>query len=218
MFYLIGVNHNSQSHLPGATLDRDQAELQRCLEISIEKYRPNLIAVEESDETLLDKKKGVTYESIPRNVAEAHGIESIFCEPSGDEKRRIGYKDQSQIHLELFTSGLLRDCPPGLEAAAAHAVAISLIFPLREEFWIEKLRKHNQLEVVFVLGEDHLDTFCRRLEGLGIQSKVLFRGIGVTAAQMCEIEAARRFPAEAPDLFEAMIKGMRERDLRLQGC
>ena len=99
-----------------------------------------------------------------------------------------------------------------LEAAAAHAVAISLIFPLREEFWLEKLKKDNQLEVVFVLGEDHLDTFCRRLEGLGIQSKVLFRGIGVTAAQMCEIEAARRFPAENPNLFEAMIKGMRERD------
>jgi hypothetical protein len=211
MFYLIGVNHKSQSHLPGATLDKDQAELQRCLEISIEKYRPNLIAVEESNDTLFDKKRGVTYESIPRNVARAHGIESIFCEPSGDEKKLIGYMGESQVHLELFTSGLLRDCPPGLEGAAAHAVAIALIFPLREKFWIEKLKKDIQLELVFVLGEDHLDTFCRRLEGLGIQSMVPFRGIGVTAAQMCEIKAARRFAAENPDLFEAMIKGMGKR-------
>ena len=209
MFYLIGVNHNCQRRLPGAPLDKDQAELQRCLEISIEKYRPNLIAVEESDDTL--KERGVTYESIPRNVAQEHRIEPILCEPSGEEKRRIGYMNRSQIYRELFTADLLRDCPPGLEEAAVDAVVISLIFPMREEFWIEKLKKDIQLKIVFVLGENHLDTFCCRLKGRGIQSKVLFRGIGVTAAQKCEIEAAKRFPAENPNLFEAMIKGMRER-------
>jgi hypothetical protein len=208
MFYLIGVNHNAQRHPPGATLDTDQAELQRCLEEAIDKYRPRLIAVEESDDTLFDRRSGITYESIPRSVAQRHRIDPMFCEPSDDEKKRIGYNDKSQIQLELFTSGLLRDCPSGLEGAAAHAVEVAVIFPIREEHWVQKLKEHLHSEVVFVLGEDHIEGFSGRLQARGVQSKVIFRNIGVSDAQKVESKAARRFPIENPDLFCAMLQQM----------
>jgi len=198
MFYLIGVNHNAQRHPCGATLDKDQEELQRRLNEAIDDHHPELIAVEESVDTLLND------ESIPRNAAEQHGIEAMLCEPSNDEKRRIGYMAKPQIGFKLSAC----NCPPSLEKTAADAVEIALNFPLREEFWLEKLKEHLRSEVIFVLGDDHIDSFSRRLQTLGIQDKVLVRGIGVTEARRAESEAARRFPIESPELFGAILQGM----------
>lgn len=198
MFYLIGVNHNAQRHPPGATLDKDQAELQRRLNEAIDDHNPKLIAVEESVATLLND------ESIPQNVAKQRGIEAMLCEPSNDEKSRCGYLDKPEIRLKLGFC----NCPPALEKTAADAVEIALNFPLREEFWIEKLKEHLQSEVIFVLGENHIDSFSRRLQARGIQSKVLAGGIGVIEAQRGEFEAARRFPIENPELFCAILQGM----------
>jgi hypothetical protein len=211
MFYLIGVNHNAQRFPPGSNLDGDQTKLERCLSKVIEDFHPKLIAVEENEDTLVDKRTGVVDESIPRNVAQRFGIEPMLLEPSDHDKTRLGYKCNSDIHAQLFTSDLLRDCPPSLQTAAVDAVEIAHVFPSRELFWIEKLKKYLESEVIVVLGENHVDSFSRRLKELGVPSKVLCRGIGVTAAKMCEIEAARRFPVENPNLFEAMLKGMSEK-------
>ncbi|MGA2754209.1 MAG: hypothetical protein ABSE53_10595 [Terracidiphilus sp.] len=208
MFYLIGVNHDAQRHPPGAMLSPDQAKLEGCLIKAIEQYHPALIAVEENEETLVDRRNGVfiVYESIPRNVARERGIEHLFCEPCSNEKKRIGYMSKSQICLELCASGLLSNCPPGLEGVAAHAVEIAVFFPAREEHWIQKLRRYLQSEVILVLGEAHIESFCCRLKAHNVPSKVLLRGIGVSNAQNAESEAARRFPNENPQMFSAMIQ------------
>jgi hypothetical protein len=206
VFYLIGVNHNAQRHAPGMALDADQMEVQHCLELAISTHRPSLIAVEESIDSLLNKKTGVADESIPRNVALQHKVNPMFCEPEDNEKCRIGYKGKSQILLDLFISGQLNDLPSGLHDIAAHAVEIAVMFPKREKCWIEKLKDHLHSEVVLVLGEDHIESFGRRLEALGIGSKVICSGIGVSNAQKIEFEAAKRFPIEHPELFRAMIR------------
>jgi hypothetical protein len=215
MFYLIGVNHDVQRHKSGAMLDNNQAELRQCLEKAISSYHPKVIAVEESEDTLVDRKAGIPYESIPRNVALRHGVEPIFCEPLDTDKERIGYWNKLQIHLELFKSDLLRNCPLGMEDAAAHAVEMALIFPVREEFWIDKLKMHLESEVVLVLGEDHIESFIGRLELRRIPYKVLARGIGVTPAQMRELVTAKKFAYENQELFGAMLKHMKQ-ELRLQ--
>lgn len=206
MFHLIGVNHNAQRHSPGAVLDADQMELQRCLELAIKAHHPSLIAVEESEDTLLNKKSGEADESIPRKVALTHGIKPLFCEPTDEEKYRAGYKSKSQIHLELSIAGLLNNVPSGLQGVAAHAVEMAVTFPIREECWITKLKEYLGSEVVLVLGEDHIESFGRRLRAQGVESKVICSGIGVSTAQRMEVEAARKFPIENPKLFSAMIQ------------
>jgi len=211
MFYLIGVNHDAQRHPPGAMLDKHQTELQLRLNESIEACDPKLIAVEESEDTLIDPRRGVADESIPRNIALLHGIDPMLCEPQDDEKAPIGYKSNLDIKQELAIAGLLCDCPLDLQDAAVLAVEIATMFPLRESFWIDKLKDHLQMEVIFVLGENHIDSFSCRLLALGVQSKVLFRGIGVTEARMAEFESARRFPIENPELFCAMLQGIRRK-------
>ena len=206
MFYLIGVNHNAQRHPPGSNLDADQSELQRCLEKAISEHHPTLIAVEESDDTLFNEKTGVVDASIPRNIALQHGIRITFCEPPKDEKDRIGYTCKSDILRDLFTAGMLNDVPSGMHGTAAHAVEIAVMFPKREKCWIERLKDHLHSEVVLVLGEDHIESFGRRLEALGIGSKVICSGIGVSNAQKMEFEAAKRFPIQHAELFRAMIR------------
>jgi len=134
IFYLIGVNHNAQRFPPGSNLDGDQTKLERCLSKVIEDFHPKLIAVEENEDTLVDKRTGVVDESIPRNVAQRFGIEPMLLEPSDHDKTRLGYKCNSDIHAQLFTSDLLRDCPPSLQTAAVDAVEIAHVFPSRELF------------------------------------------------------------------------------------
>ncbi len=206
MFHLIGVNHNAQRRAPGAALDDDQVELQRSLELAVKGHHPSLIAVEESEDTLFNKKSGEADESIPRKVALTHGIKSLLCEPTDDEKRRFGYKGKSQILRELSMADLLNHTPPGLQGAAVHAVEMAVMFPIREECWINKLKDYFHSEVVLVLGEDHIESFGHRLRAQGIESKVICYGIGVSSAKRTEFEAARKFPIEKPKLFSAMIQ------------
>jgi hypothetical protein len=208
MFYLIGVNHDVQRHAPGAEFDAHQIELERCLSEAIEKCQPALIAVEESEDTLKEKRKGVCVvcESIPRNVARRHAIEPMLCEPSDAWKAEHGCMDSLTLHLELSVSDLLRGIPSDQEKAAVAAVAMALFFPLREEYWLEQFKDYLQSDVIFVVGENHIDSFSSRLQALGVQVKVLCRGIGVTDTNRAESAAAREFPAKNPGVFRRMLQ------------
>jgi hypothetical protein len=208
MFYLIGVNHDVQRHAPGAEFNMHQAELERCLSAAIEKCQPALIAVEESEDTLKDKRKGVSvvYESIPRNIARRHAIEPMLCEPSDTWKAQYGCMDSLTLHLELSVSDLLRGVPSNQEKAAVAAVGMALFFPLREAYWLEQFKDYLQSDVIFVLGENHIDSFSSRLQALGVQVKVSCRGIGVTDANRVESAAARDFPAKNPGIFCRMLQ------------
>jgi len=212
MFYLIGVNHDVQRHAPGAEFEAHQVELERCLSAAIEKCRPALIAVEESEDTLKDKRKGVcvVYESIPRNFARRHAIEPMLCEPSDDWKAQHGCMDSLTLHLELSVSDLLRGIPSNQEKAAIAAVGMALFFPLREKYWLDQFKDYLQSDVIFVLGDNHIDSFSSRLQALGVQVKVLCGGIGVTDTNRVESATARDFPAKYPELFRRMLLHFKE--------
>jgi hypothetical protein len=208
MFHLIGVNHNVQRYAPGAKLDAHQVVLEQCLNAAIKECRPTLIAVEESEDTLKEKRKGdyVVYESIPRNVARRHTIKSMLCEPSNDWKDQHGYMDELTLHRELFTSGLLRDIPSNQEKAAVTAVNMTLFFSLREEYWLNQFKNYFQSNVIFILGENHIDSFSSRLQDAGVQVSIFCRGIGVNATQGGELKAASNFKDKYPMPFSRMLK------------
>jgi hypothetical protein len=218
MFYLVGVNHEAQRHPPGASLNKDQAKLERCLNAAIVDCHPVLIAVEESEETLREERKGVCaiYESIPRNVAKRRGIEAMLFEPSEAYKLDHGYMSDLRILLELSVAGLLDEIPSNQQRAAAAALGISMFFPFREKFWIEKLKDYLHSNVIAVLGENHVDSFSSRLHALEVPVKVLFRRIGVTNSLLAESEAARNFPIENPDLFSRLLQQFTGTHMALQ--
>jgi hypothetical protein len=128
----------------------------------------------------------------------------MLFEPSEDYKSKHGYLDESMILLELFTAGLFRDVPSNQQRVAAMALQIAVFFPIREKFWIEMLQNYLELDVIVVLGENHIESFGRRLQALGDPVKVLYRQIGVTDTQLAECSAAQRFPIDNPALFHKM--------------
>jgi hypothetical protein len=207
MVYLIGVNHDAQRS-SGANLNQCQAELLQCLEIAIVDHRVKIIAVEESTDTLINQISGETEESLPCQIASKHGIDVVFCEPSKLEKIQIGYKDNQQIHLKLFTSHLLVDVPLSEQQAAVYAVEIAVIFPRREDFWISKMKNYLHLNVVCVIGEDHIESFGLRLRQKGVVNEVLCHGIGVADAQKIRFENAKTFQSKCPELFTAMTQAI----------
>ena len=104
----------------------------------------------------------------------------MLCEPSDDWKAQHGCMDSLTLHLELSVSDLLRGIPSNQEKAAIAAVGMALFFPLREKYWLDQFKDYLQSDVIFVLGDNHIDSFSSRLQALGVQVKVLCGGIGVT--------------------------------------
>lgn len=201
MFYLIGVNHDkAQRYPPGATLGAGHEELQKRLEEAISAHKPRVIAVEESDDTL------GAHVSIPRDVALRHGIKPIFCEPTSVERSQLGCKCNSHIYRELVLASLMRSVPCGLEEAAVLAVEMAVMFPKREGVWIEKLNDYLRLDVVLVLGENHIESFQGRLRLKDVGSTVLFHGIGVSDKEKMEFECAKRFQLEYPERYRKLFE------------
>jgi len=63
-------------------------------------------------------------------------------------------------------------------AQKARAIEIARYFPIREQFWLERLNGCRSVAAVFVC-DIHVETFAKVLEAEGVQYKVLRRGIGV---------------------------------------
>ena len=49
----------------------------------------------------------------------------------------------------------------------------------REEFWIERLKEVLQDNILFVCGEDHLESFKSKLNSCGILVEIVSRGWGM---------------------------------------
>jgi hypothetical protein len=126
-----------------------------------EEYNLELLKAHNNAESIL--------RSITMSVERESGrrIEHIFAEPCGDEKRTIGYKEDSAVKEILKrNSGL--DPPP--ELVWAHMAAHQ--FPIREEFWLEKIKAYLDGDILFVCGDAPIDTFPLLLDSNGSAYKV----------------------------------------------
>jgi len=117
MFYLIGVNHCAQRHASEDKLKPEHIKLESCLKNAINKYHPELIAVEESEESLKNEKTGLMDISIPQVIAVCNGIKSLFCDPTQVERNEIGYRDTKNIQISQ-----------GLDKIPAKALEMALFY------------------------------------------------------------------------------------------
>jgi len=209
MYYLIGVNHDAQVHRPGTTLNEHHLALQSELTKAIERYRPSLIAVEESKDTLVGKD--FIYESIPCTVARRFEIETRLCEPIEQERLALGLRDPWVVEDLIKTADFDNEIPECKHKVVAQAVATQLYFPLREQWWIDRLSDHRHSEVIFICGENHIETFSKRLESTGIAVQVIARDVGVNEDIKNRSDEAKRYPLENPELFAKCLRYFQER-------
>jgi hypothetical protein len=173
MFYLIGAAH--RAHLieqSGQRTDAHEA-FSKCLRSAIADHRPVLTAEEANTKKLTEYKQV----SLTKTISDAEGIEHMFCDPGDSERDEMDYMDRSAIGLELTREWNVLSSAE-LDAKAG-AIEIARFFPMREQFWLNRLSKFREQGVVFVCGDFHVDRFAKLLGQAGIPNEILQRDIGV---------------------------------------
>jgi len=181
LIHLIGVDHfNAQRKKCGLELTELQRQYQATVESAIQSIRPDLLA--EEDHASYLSEDGA--ESILRPIAQSHGIPHLFIEADRATQKQLGYKTVDVIKALLIARG-----DHSATAASAHKIAHQ--FPIRERFWLGKLGKTAQKNVVLVFGDLHLTTFTNLLAAEGIPYNIFAERIGVDPTTDPEYEALR---------------------------
>jgi hypothetical protein len=179
--FLIGCDHRAaQTYPESSDLDNPQNRIQREFRLllirAIEKHHPSLIAEEYHPEFL----KRLRQNSVAVEVASEVNITHRFCDPSLENRKRLGISDGPP------------SAPPGWDNPEKRMQEYFLSeWPIREEFWISQLGKDIHKNVFFVLGAGHRETLRRRLERRAIEVKILEKRFGVSNLWVGDFPAYR---------------------------
>jgi len=89
-----------------------------------------------------------------KSVAQELSIEHIFCDPNSNQRNSRGIRSEKQIRDELGYSQILSQ-----SQVEKLDEALKSEWPLREEFWLEKILAVKVAAILFVLGSSHIDSF-----------------------------------------------------------
>jgi hypothetical protein len=90
-----------------------------------------------------------------------------FCDPSKEEKERLG--------IARMKPSCLNGTP---DCHREWCKYFGKQWPIREDFWINKLGTYINDRVLFICGANHRCTFRRRLESKGIAVIILEKKFG----------------------------------------
>jgi hypothetical protein len=173
MLYVIGVAHRAQAKTPDSQATEAQESFEGCLRGIIDEVRPDFIGEEDNEEFLCNRGEV----SITHKVAQEKGIKHRFCDPSTEERAKIGYQNFMVISQRVWMK------EPDLSneelGIKSRAIEIAQYFPIREQFWLHRLEGCRDVHAIFVCGDIHIESFTKLLESDGISFKVVQRGIGV---------------------------------------
>ena len=198
MIHLIGLAHEAQASASGEPETDAQRQYAYLLGNTILAVRPRLIAEEYSMESEQDNKR----RSIGWQIAAALGAEHRFCDPSKTERRQIGYFGPQELHLHISMHDPNWNISNEEAQAKGWAICIGRYFAIRERFWLEKIRDVVDQEVLFVLGDGHVESFTKLLADEDIESQVVERGIGLTPENTLCMENGLRYLREHPDCVD----------------
>ena len=190
MLYIIGLAHPAQTRRHGVELNDSQKKFSTCLRGIVDIARPAFIAEEFSEEALAE----ISEDSIAMEIAFESGIQHRFCDPNSDERRAIGYWDYVSIFI-----GINEEISEEERRRKARAIEICRYFPLREEFWLERLKEFHGKDGVFVCGDGHIESFTHRLDTNQISFTIVERGIGLTSEDAGFYEAVQ-YLSEHPEI------------------
>jgi hypothetical protein len=196
MLYIISVAHRAQAKPLDACETEAQKSFEQILRDTIERIQPTLVAEEDCEESLKDRREI----SIAKRVADEKGIEHRFCDPNKRERRDIGYKDQGTCQREVFM-GDNRGLSSEEVRVRGNAIFVGRQFPVREGFWLERLGDCRDRVAIFICGEGHVknDGFRTLLASRGIPYKVIQHGIGL-AEEDAWLDEALEYLGRHPDL------------------
>lgn len=159
MIYIVGTNHELQHtakpfRVPAGTANRGRDELKAYLRQLAKEIRPAVIAEEFCQDVLNIKNAN----SNVKAVADELAIEHRFCDPSIQERGRLGLPQHGT-----------EDCDPSDR---------SRFDAIREAYWVKRLSDVLDQAVLFVCGADHVAGFTRLLREKRIGFEIRERYFG----------------------------------------
>jgi hypothetical protein len=195
MIYIIGVDHNVQTKERGDPETGRKLIFADCLRKVIREVHLDFIA-EEWRQELLDREGEV---SIAKEIASENGIIHRFCDPTYAERAHLKVEDLHSINKVIREKD--GDRTPEWEIEKkANAILIGRYFPVREQFWLDRIREFGNMDGLLVCGDGHVDTFGRLLSGHQIGSTVLARAIGFVEGQAAANREDIRYLEQHPEL------------------
>ena len=158
---LIGLNHGFQLEGYNSEWEKFKSFLyDRCLE-----EKPNLIAEELNIEAINLWKAS---DSVARRVANNLGFDHLFCDPDSNQRKILGIKGRKEIAIDLGYGRVL---------TSQQSKEIDTIerchWERREKYWLDRLVERNFKKCFFLIGSDHMVTFCSLLKSNGIKIKII---------------------------------------------
>lgn len=160
---IIGTSHRFQ--IEGYGTDRDWERFSFFLESLVKKNPVDLIAEELNDEVI---SLCHACDSVARVVSRRLGIRHLFCDPDSAERNRLGIKRRKEIVSEFGFGG---------ELSQEQSMKVDAVeqghWDKRERYWLERLLEEKRDGCIFILGANHVERFCRLLDGAGLSWEVI---------------------------------------------
>ena len=194
MLHILGVAHRAQSRKQMSQLTTPQEDFSSALVRAIEDAHPSFIAEEDNEQFLAERGEI----SLSKQIADEKQIEHRFCDPNTKDRCAIGYKNFMSIALDLWM------VEPELSndelTCKARAIEIAQYFPLREQFWLDRLQGCRDVDGIFTCGDIHIESFSKLLGTEHIPYGIAHRGIGVNEKDEPYYRASA-YLAQHPELF-----------------
>jgi hypothetical protein len=163
-FYLVGTNHSNQLLLDCTDGNDMCLEFKNYLSNLCDTESIDLLAEELSTEALGKwKAKG----SVVEQLATERQITHIFCDPNSDQRRELGIPNYEELKSKL---GYGRFLKPGQQTQVE--VEERSYWPIREEFWLNRVFAITANKCLFVLGSSHVDSFSMLLSNRGFSIEI----------------------------------------------
>jgi hypothetical protein len=167
MIYILGVDyHRYQAVNPN--INPDESKFGDYILRHVQDKTICHLAEEMNDEFL--QRECNAHESVCRKMATELRITHIMCEPTTEERRQIGYIDKP---WEEFVAEDDTGCNDKIYSAFCSFHRKQ--WPIRENFWFDKLKQYLSDNVLFICGARHADRFSRLLQGKGFKNQVICR-------------------------------------------
>lgn len=166
MIYIIAIKHESQHNGPYSN-EVLRNKLVFYLENAIKKYAISLIAEEFNEKTLTNSHATI---DTAKYVADKLNVKHLFCDPNEEERKLIGIPLREEIKNTLGLKG-----PIFVDSLEDKQITEEQrkYYPIRENFWFEKIEQYLDEVIIFLCGSDHVESFKSLLSIKGYTVKVL---------------------------------------------
>lgn len=152
--FLVGVNHAHQIFKASCPVGRPWEFLENLRQFALT-TGCNALGEEMSEAALPEMGANG---SVTAKLAEELGMPHMFCDPSRPEREELAIPSEAQLRMLLNLGRVLNRTEQNRLDWEGRKH-----WPVREAFWLRKLRELGSSRVLFVLGSDHVETFTTLL-------------------------------------------------------